>query len=677
MEPTPANRAAPGIPKVVESMLDPHVLLQAVRDQSGTIVDFEYAEANAAACDYLGMASEDLMGARLLDLLPGQSGSGMFDLYAQAVESGEPLALDDYAYPHEIIQEERRYDIRAVKVDDALSFTWRDVTERHRAREALAASENRYRLLAENASDVVVQSSTDGTIEWVSGSVVPLLGLQPADLIDRSILEYLHPADLAAVVAAQERLADDEPLRSEVRVRRVDGDYRWVALGVQLLLDESGLVIGQVSSLRDIHDQYRASEALAESEELFRTAMDHSAVGMCLVAPDGGFMRVNAALCRMLGRSPAELMAATWQELTHPDDIDKDQGLADEVLAGKRDTYRLRKRFLRPDGEVVWGDLSVACVRHPDGSVRHFISQIVDVTEMHRQSAQLAASEEKFRLLAENATDAVLHGRDGIMVWLSPSLTNVLGWAPDDWVGRRFEEFTHPDDVAIAQACRGDVESGNTLAMRLRLRDSSGDFHWAEVHASPFVGRDGVTDGVGASFRVIDEQVQAETILEDRARYDELTGVLNRTEMFERLRLLLGQQPRTGHDIAVAFCDVDDFKEINDTHGHQMGDHVLRTIADELRALLRQEDLIARIGGDEILLVLTGVHGLDGAVLLARKVLDRVSQPHSYRDIAYAPKLSIGLTLLHRDEQPDDVIARADRAMYAAKKAGGNRIVTA
>lgn len=912
---------------ILESMLDPHVLLQAVRDQDGAVIDFEYADANTAACEYMGMAPGDLVGARLLDLLPGQAGSGMFALYAGAVESGDALVLDDYAYPHEIVQDERRYDIRAVKVGDALSFTWRDVTDRHRQAEALATSEQRYRLLAENASDVVAQSSPDGTIEWVSASVTALLGWAPSDLIGQRIFEYLHPDDVPDILAAQGRMAHGEPLRFNARVRLADGGYRWVASNVRPVFDESGAVIGRVAGWRDVHDEHLAAEALAESEDLFRTAMDNSAVGMCLVAPDGRFLRVNPALCQMLDRTAEELMAATWQELTHPDDVGVDQDLVAEVLSGDRDSYRLRKRYLHPDGGVVWGDLAVSCVRHPDGTVRHFISQITDVTEAHqamlavqqaedrfrllaenssdvvftagpdrlitwvtpnitaalgweptdwvgrvaaefvhpedlrqaaqslaalyaarggsasfpfrgrwrtpdgsyrwmlglatrmptddghldyvvaglrditaevtaqdyltsvldsaidphimftpvhddngriidfeyaglnpaacayrhttreavigkrlleefggeashtllgwcadslttgvpvvlddqamvsevtrdtlwfdvravpvngqvsltyrdvtarhRQAAQVAASEEKFRLLAENATDAVLHARDGIMVWLSPSLTTVLGWAPEDWVGHRFEEFTHPDDVAIARSCRSEIESGNTLVTRLRLRDNSGDFHWAEVHASPFVGRDGVTDGVGASFRIIDVQVQAEKILEDRARYDELTGLLNRAEVFERLRVLLDQQARTGHDIAVAFCDLDEFKHINDTYGHQMGDHVLQTVARDVRALLREEDLIARLGGDEILLVLTGVHGFDGAVDVAQKVLDRVGQPRRYRDTVYTPRLSIGVTLLGRGEQPDDVIARADRAMYAAKKAGGNQV---
>jgi diguanylate cyclase (GGDEF)-like protein/PAS domain S-box-containing protein len=121
----------------LDSLLDPHVMLDAVRDGAGQIVDFVYADANEAACAYNGLAREDLVGRRLLDLLPGHEGTGLLGLYAEVLDSGTSLALDSYSYPNEIQQEERHYDMRAVKVGDSLSYTWRDVTDRHKAEMAL------------------------------------------------------------------------------------------------------------------------------------------------------------------------------------------------------------------------------------------------------------------------------------------------------------------------------------------------------------------------------------------------------------------------------------------------------------------------------------------------------------------------------------------------------------
>ena len=132
----------------------------------------------------------------------------------------------------------------------------------------------------------------------------------------------------------------------------------------------------------------------------FESAMRHSAIGMSLVAPDGTFLEVNAALCTMLGRGEAELRATTWQELTHPDDLAADASLVQEVVDGLRDSYRLAKRYLRPDGTVVHGDLLVVGMRGDDGAFEYLIAKVVDMTDQVRLR-------DRYRILAEHATDVV------------------------------------------------------------------------------------------------------------------------------------------------------------------------------------------------------------------------------------------------------------------------------
>lgn len=224
-------------------------------------------------------------------------------------------------------------------------------------------------------------------------------------------------------------------------------------------------------------------------------------------------------------------------------------------------------------------------------------------------------------------------------------------------------------------AYRAEINEGAARTTRLRLRDKNGQYHWVEGRSAQFIDNRGEPDGILSSFHTIDAQIHAEKVLKDRARYDELTGLINRAEVFGRLRTLLTQQPRTGHETAVAFCDLDAFKDINDTYGHQMGDHVLKALAEEMRGLLREDDLIARIGGDEILLILNGVHNMATAVRVAEKIRRAAAQTHHYLDNVYTPKMSIGVTLVRPGEDPDDVIARADRAMYRAKQAGGNQTI--
>jgi PAS domain S-box-containing protein len=245
----------------VDSLLDPQVQLDPVRDEARQIVDFVYVDANPAACAYNGMAYQDLVGARLLDLFPGHAGAGLLDQYRHVLETSEPLVLDDFVYAQELMGgTERRYDIRAARVNGGLTYTWRDVTDRYMAAQTLAESEEQYRFLAENASDVVMRLSPDRRHELVSGSVADVLGWQAPDLVGHLIDEFIHPDDLPSF---RQVVADAAPgcaARVEFRFRRSDGTYRWVACRTRTKVDEDGTPVSMVGGLVDISDR-KAAEA--------------------------------------------------------------------------------------------------------------------------------------------------------------------------------------------------------------------------------------------------------------------------------------------------------------------------------------------------------------------------------------------------------------------------------
>ena len=221
----------------------------------------------------------------------------------------------------------------------------------------------------------------------------------------------------------------------------------------------------------------------------FESAMRHSAIGMSLVAPDGTFLEVNAALCTMLGRGEAELRATTWQELTHPDDLAADASLVQEVVDGLRDSYRLAKRYLRPDGTVVHGDLLVVGMRGDDGAFEYLIAQVVDMTEQVRLS-------DRYRMLAENATDVVaLADNDGVVQWISDAVTRVVGWAPSDMEGRPWADFIHADDQPLMRENQVRLRAGEWVEMELRVRASDGTHRWASFRVRPVADEAGTVVG--------------------------------------------------------------------------------------------------------------------------------------------------------------------------------------
>jgi PAS domain S-box-containing protein len=190
-----------------------------LRDRTGKITDFTISETNIAAADYYDLERGEIIGNRLLRLLPKENANALLAMARDAHESGEPLVVNNFAFALEIYGNERRFDIRAVRLDDHLMWTWRDVTERHLAAKRLAASTERYRLLVQNSSDVIARIR-DGTIVWISPSVLPTFGWTLEECIGHKVNELVeceNPAHCAENIA---RLNAGETVLGRTRIRQ-------------------------------------------------------------------------------------------------------------------------------------------------------------------------------------------------------------------------------------------------------------------------------------------------------------------------------------------------------------------------------------------------------------------------------------------------------------------------
>ena len=294
----------------------------------------------------------------------------------------------------------------------------------------------------------------------------------------------------------------------------------------------------------------------------------------------------------------------------------------------------------------------------------------------NRTDRRLAESETYFRLLAENSANVVVWSRGHTIVWVSPSVEHMVGWKPSELIGSQAEDLIHSDDVAQGLPTDLGPNTGPE-SLRLRMRAKDGAYRWIEVQRAPFINERGEQDGSVVSFRTIDSEVAAEQELRRRATHDDLTGLLGRDEVIEQLEAIVRNRRRPRADCSVMFCDLDEFKLINDIHGHKAGDIVLRAIAMRLREAVRVEDVVARVGGDEFLVVLNGVHSLEEAMGMAKKVHVAVSrEPIWVGDHAVTSSMSIGVTVVAAGEEADSIITRADTAMYQAKRSGPGNIVS-
>lgn len=247
----------------IDSFMDPHVLLRPVRRSDGRIIDFSFVDANNAACHVNGTPRHELLGRRLLDVFPGHHQSGLFDRLVTTIESGVALQLDDFPYDGDTRWGGGRYfDQRAVGVGADLSYTWRDVTAWNEASVSLHDSEKRFRMLAENAMDLVVSTDTDWVIDWVAPSITAVLGYQPSEVVGLHAESLVHPDDRRLLRETVNRSFGGSPDSARLRFRPYTGDFRWMELTPRPVHDHAGTLVGGVAGLRDVDREVRTTDAL-------------------------------------------------------------------------------------------------------------------------------------------------------------------------------------------------------------------------------------------------------------------------------------------------------------------------------------------------------------------------------------------------------------------------------
>lgn len=258
-----------------DAMLDPQVLLEAVRDSGGRIVDFVYREANLATFQYLDVTRDDLVGRTLLEVMPNMGPAGLIERYAECVETRQPLILDNFRYETQMLPGPRRYEIRGNYAGgDHLALTWRDVTERFETEHRIAVSEEQFRLLAENVADVVLRV-VDGRVTWISNSVEKALGAPPEHWLGRQAADFVAPASEETYWAGTSDITEGETFKGRLSLLGADGTPHWVHMHAKNFLEADGSPNGLVASFRVIDDEV-AAEKQAQQQIEQRDAQNRS-----------------------------------------------------------------------------------------------------------------------------------------------------------------------------------------------------------------------------------------------------------------------------------------------------------------------------------------------------------------------------------------------------------------
>ena len=356
-----------------------------------------------------------------------------------------------------------------------------DLTDRRAAEAALRASEARYRELAEVSEDVTAQLDVQGRITYISPAA-RAYGYDPDQLVGRHMADLVHPDELDQVRSNfAQILLGGVPTSQErqTRIRTASDTWIWMEGNAQSVRDASGRVTGFVTTLRNVTER-------REQEALFEAAFEHAALGKALADLDGRVLRANQAVCQILGYTEDELTALSPQELVHPEHRIGDEDHPRQLMAGEIASYQAERQLRRKDGAFIWTRMTIGMVRFADGRPKHLVIEVEDLSEQHAAEAALKASEERYRLIAENTSDMIIMSDlNGKATYVSQAIRQA-GRRPEDVEGRNFAESVHPEDLpGLVNAFRRLAKGGKPERVRWRGRDgTTGGWAWLESNPS-------------------------------------------------------------------------------------------------------------------------------------------------------------------------------------------------
>ena len=446
--------------------------------------------------------------------------------------------------------------------------------------------------------------------------------------------------------------------------------------------EHTGESVGQVVGMLAEHDEPRERDFPAaatldtgspSNTEMFRELFRTAPAGMVIGDPSGAVLAVNPAFCAIVERDPDELLGRDFRAITHPDDIAVDESALSELAGGARSGYEREKRYVRPDGSSVWVKLRGTVAVDPETGARVFVAHVVDISEHRRRDQALAEAEDRFRSAFDNAPIGMaLVSPEGRFIKVNRALCDLTGYSETDLLIRTFQAITHADDLNADLAHVQDVlaDRRRSYQMEKRYHHADGHIIWVTLSVSLVRDADGEPLYFISQIEDISNRKRRERALETQAARlaviaatDQLTGLSTRRTW----DLAIGDRTsRPDIDLerfGIALIDLDELKEINDTHGHHSGDQALVAMASALRIVVRDEDLIARIGGDEFAVLIPSVSA-QAMLALTERILAALPEKLS---------ASAGVATWDGSESHVELQHRADRALYAAKHAGRGR----
>jgi diguanylate cyclase (GGDEF)-like protein/PAS domain S-box-containing protein len=541
------------------------------------------------------------------------------------------------------------------------------------------AAEARFRGLTELSADWFWETDAEHRITWLSGGgpVATLFGGTPT--FGKRFWEIPRvEVDRRAIEALLERLGGELPF-FDLEIARADerGARQVHIISGQSRKDAHGRFVGYRGVGRDVTEQRRAERGLAAAKERLEMALDGGNLAEWHFDLESDELYAGDGWVRFLGhdRSPPITRGAQLGGLLHPEDEPRMREALVRVLKGEHPEYDVDLRIRTREGGWKWlhcrGRITE---RDGDGRARRMSGIVADIDARKRAEAAAAERDQRFRDVAAVSREYVwetdVRWR---FTYLSERAESVLGYARSELLGRPLWDFVPlGEERAMREALAAHGGEGRPFRELVhRMMSKAGAVTWQSLSGVPLQDGEGRWTGYRGTAADVTQRKQAEARIEQLTTRDPLTGLANRAQLAERVSQAIVRAAHARGELALLAIDLDRYRLVNESLGHAAGDALLRAVAERLQNALRREDTLARLGGDDFVLLWNGVRSADEAAALASRIVAILGRPFTVEGATLYVEVSVGIALYPRDGRDfGELLRNADAALYHAKSTG-------
>lgn len=637
--------------------------------------DGKILEINKVITRVLGYSQEEIQGVHYQEFIVPERSEEVHHYFIQAL-AGIPCEYETDALHKsgEIIH--LQVKIIPLSVGGEISGVFcvaKDLTDSHKMKATLYRVEEKLKSLFNSIADAIVILDLEGNVVDINPAFEEIYGWKHDEIIGMPL-----PIISYDQTSQHNRMVEHSKLGQSIKgfettYLKKDGTPIEVSLTVSPIRNIEGKIVAISEITRDVTEHVQLRESLKESEERYRKVVEYAPRSI-IVHQEGTILYANSSALKMLKEECLE--GKFISSYIDPDYREIYNQRVWKVEVGRKLPF-LEIKMIRQDGVGIYVVMVGVSINY-DGKPA-ILTSFCDVTNRNKAQQELEESEKRYRLLADNSLDLIQQvNLDGIITYASPSHKTVFGYEPEEYVGNWV--FYQPEggiDDNFKNTFLNMALTQTSFACEIVRRHKDGYNVWVELKGTPVFDEHGDFKHMMLVGRDITERKKYQKHLERLSYHDSLTSLPNRRLLKERLEQALKEAKRYHRRLAVMYMDIDKFKQINDTFGHDVGDQLLKQFSDRVKFCIRESDTFARQGGDEFTILLPEIQTEQDALQVAQQIFASLLEPWQIGEHVFFTTSSIGISFYPADGTTrHELMKHADDALYMAKESGRNNVKT-